>query len=165
MLNKLKDVEHKYEVLQARLNAPETYGDPALVARLNREEKELAPLMETYRAWKKRREDLAGAEELLGDPELGDMAKEEFGQAKADLEELEQKLKILLLPSDPNDSKNVISSHKDRHECIGMGNLGRQTFENIINHPALAGLPMILETPNELPGYRQEIALLRSWEK
>ncbi len=108
MLDKLKEVEHKYDVLQARLNAPETYGDPALVARLNREEKELAPLVETYRAWKKRKEDLVGAEELLGDPELGEMAKEEFAQAKADLPELEEKLKILLLPSDPNDSKNVI---------------------------------------------------------
>lgn len=64
-----------------------------------------------------------------------------------------------------NDSKNLINSHKDRHECIGDGNLGLQTFENIINHPALAGLPMILETPNELPGYAREIALLRSMEK
>ncbi len=108
MLDKLRDVEHKYDVLQARLNAPETYGDPALVARLNREERELAPLMETYRAWKKRKEDLAGAEELLGDPDLGEMAKEEFAQAKEDLAALEEKLKILLLPSDPNDSKNVI---------------------------------------------------------
>lgn len=64
-----------------------------------------------------------------------------------------------------NDSKNPFASHKDRHECIGQGNLGLQTFENIINHPALAGLPMILETPNELPGYQQEISLLRSMEK
>lgn len=55
MLDKLKDIEYKYEDLQARLSAPETYGDPTLVARLNREEKELAPLVETYRAWKKRR--------------------------------------------------------------------------------------------------------------
>ena len=64
-----------------------------------------------------------------------------------------------------NDSKNVLASHKDRHECIGVGNLGLATFEKIINHPALAGLPMILETPNELPGYQKEIALLRSMEK
>ena len=64
-----------------------------------------------------------------------------------------------------NDSKNPFASHKDRHECIGQGNLGLQTFENIINHPALAGLPMILETPNELPGYQQEISLLRNMEK
>ncbi len=64
-----------------------------------------------------------------------------------------------------NDSKNVLDSHKDRHECIGEGNLGLATFEKIINHPALAELPMILETPNELSGYQKEIALLRSMEK
>lgn len=64
-----------------------------------------------------------------------------------------------------NDSKNLMNSHKDRHECIGDGNLGLQTFGNIINHPALMGLPMVLETPNELPGYAREIALLRSMEK
>lgn len=64
-----------------------------------------------------------------------------------------------------NDSKNAIGSHKDRHACIGDGDLGLQIFESIINHPALAGLPMILETPNELPGYQREIALLRSMEK
>ncbi len=64
-----------------------------------------------------------------------------------------------------NDSKNAMNSHKDRHECIGEGNLGLQTFKNIINHPVLGRLPMILETPNELPGYSREIALLRSMEK
>ncbi len=60
-----------------------------------------------------------------------------------------------------NDSKNPFGSHKDRHECIGQGSLGIETFHNIINHPALAGKSMILETPNELPGYAAEIALLR----
>lgn len=64
-----------------------------------------------------------------------------------------------------NDSKNPCGSHKDRHECIGDGNLGLPTFQNIINHPALAGLPMILETPNDLSGYKREIALLRDMEE
>lgn len=64
-----------------------------------------------------------------------------------------------------NDSKNPFASHKDRHECIGKGSLGEETFRRIINHPKLKGKPMILETPNELPGYRQEIALLRSLER
>lgn len=63
-----------------------------------------------------------------------------------------------------NDSKNPFASHKDRHECIGQGSLGLETFETIINHPQLRGRPMILETPNELPGYGAEIALLRSLE-
>ena len=70
------------------------------------------------------------------------------------------KLKALHL----NDSKNPFASHKDRHECIGKGSLGVETFRKIVNHPALRGKPMILETPNELPGYAQEIALLRALE-
>ena len=63
-----------------------------------------------------------------------------------------------------NDSKNPFASHKDRHECIGKGSLGMETFRAIVNHPALRDKPMILETPNELPGYQEEIALLRSLE-
>lgn len=62
-----------------------------------------------------------------------------------------------------NDSKNPMGSHKDRHEKIGQGSLGAETFRNIVTHPLLQGKPMILETPNELPGYQQEIALLRSF--
>ena len=59
-----------------------------------------------------------------------------------------------------NDSKNPFASHKDRHECIGQGSLGVSTFANIVNHPILRDKPMILETPNELPGYAAEIDLL-----
>ena len=64
-----------------------------------------------------------------------------------------------------NDSKNPFGSHKDRHECIGRGSLGLDAFKAVLNHPALKGLPMILETPNELPGYAGEIKLLRGLEE
>ena len=60
-----------------------------------------------------------------------------------------------------NDSKNPFASHKDRHEKLGQGSLGLETFRRIVNHPLLRGKPMILETPNELPGYREEIGILR----
>ena len=60
-----------------------------------------------------------------------------------------------------NDSKNPFASHKDRHACIGEGSLGLETFRAIVNHPLLKDKPMILETPNELPGYAKEIAMLR----
>ncbi len=63
-----------------------------------------------------------------------------------------------------NDSKNPFHSHKDRHEVLGGGSLGIETFRAIVNHPALKDKPMILETPNELPGYKTEIALLRELE-
>lgn len=71
------------------------------------------------------------------------------------------KLKALHL----NDSKNPFQSHKDRHELLGQGALGEQAFKAIVNHPVLGKLPMILETPNDLPGYAREIAMLRQFQK
>ena len=61
-----------------------------------------------------------------------------------------------------NDSKNPLGAHKDRHEKIGEGYLGIGTFEAFLNHPALKDLGFYLETPNDVEGYRKEIALLRS---
>ena len=63
-----------------------------------------------------------------------------------------------------NDSKNPFASHKDRHECLGKGSLGLEVFRRIVNHPYLKDKPMILETPNELPGYAEEIRILREME-
>lgn len=67
------------------------------------------------------------------------------------------RLKVIHL----NDSKNPRGSHKDRHEKIGRGYIGIETFRKIVNHPKLRNLPFLLETPNELDGYREEIALLK----
>lgn len=64
-----------------------------------------------------------------------------------------------------NDSKNPFNSHKDRHEKIGYGSLGLETFEKIINHPKIRHLPFYLETPNDLEGYGREIELLKSMRK
>lgn len=68
-----------------------------------------------------------------------------------------------LLALHMNDSKNPFGSHKDRHACLGDGSLGLDTFRAIVRHPALQGRPVILETPNELPGYAKEIAILRGF--
>lgn len=62
-----------------------------------------------------------------------------------------------------NDSKNPMGSHKDRHACIGEGTIGLDAIGRFINHPKLAGLPCILETPNEFEGYKREIEMLRSY--
>ncbi|MEE1350532.1 MAG: deoxyribonuclease IV [Clostridia bacterium] len=64
-----------------------------------------------------------------------------------------------------NDSKNPFGSHKDRHEVIGGGSIGLEAFSRIINHPSLRDLPFYLETPNELPGYKEEIRVLRELYK
>ncbi|MEQ2442286.1 peptide chain release factor 1 [Pseudoflavonifractor intestinihominis] len=108
MLDKLRSLELHYEDLVARLNAPETYADPALVAKLNKEQSELEPLVTTYRRYMQRQRDMEEARGLMSDPDMKELAQEEFAQAKAESEELEQKMKILLLPTDPNDNKNVI---------------------------------------------------------
>ena len=60
-----------------------------------------------------------------------------------------------------NDSLHPCSSHKDRHARIGEGQLGLEALTRIVTHPALRGLPFCLETPNDLPGYAREIALMR----
>lgn len=64
-----------------------------------------------------------------------------------------------------NDSKNPFESHKDRHEKIGEGSIGIEAFTRIINHEKLKDLPFFLETPNEIEGYKQEIALLKELRK
>ncbi len=105
---KLADIENRYSALEAQLSAGETYEDPALVARLNREQRELEPVVTAYRAWRRRQEELEQAQQLLSDPDMKELAQEEYASAKADLEQLEGQLKLLLLPRDPNDGKNVI---------------------------------------------------------
>ena len=108
MLDKLKTIEQRYQEVEARLADPATYDDHTLAAKLNQEQKELSPLMEAYRAYEKAQADMAQAQELFSDPELAEMAREEYAEAKAALPELEERLKVLLLPKDPNDGKNVI---------------------------------------------------------
>ncbi len=108
MTDQLRAVEARYAEIEARLAAGETYSDPELVARLNREQRELEPLVTAYRGLVKAREARAGAEELLADPEMKELAQEELAAARADIERLEREIKVLLLPKDPNDGKNVI---------------------------------------------------------
>ena len=108
MFDKLKAIKIQYEQLLARMQQPETYQDAALFARCDRESRELAPVVEAYNAYEKASRDMDSALELMNDAEFKELAQEEYSQAKADKERLEQEIKILLLPKDPNDNKNVI---------------------------------------------------------
>ncbi len=108
MKEKLRAVELRYAELEARLNAAETYENPELVARLNREERELAPVVAAWREYRQYEENRDEALVMMNDPELKELAQEEFSVAKERLIQLEEELKLLLLPRDPNDGKNVI---------------------------------------------------------
>ena len=108
MFEKLKLLKNQYEELQKRMEMPETYSDPALYARLDRESREIAPVVEAYSQYERACADMDSALQLMNDAEMRELAQEEYAEAKSAKERLEQEIKILLLPKDPNDSKNVI---------------------------------------------------------
>ena len=108
MFDQLDAVIHRFEELEARLSAPGLYDDPAAAAALLKERGDLEPIVVAARAYHAAEQQKAEAEEMLGDPDLKELAQDELRQAKDDLERLDADLKILLLPRDPNDNKNII---------------------------------------------------------
>ena len=107
MFEKLKMLSARLDELEMRLSAPDLYDDPARAARLLRERNELEPIVEAYRAYERAQQQLADATEMLSDPDMKELAQEELQQAKSDIARLEGELKLLLLPKDPNDEKNI----------------------------------------------------------
>ena len=108
MQQKLSALDLRFASIEAQLGVGETYNDPVLVAKLNKEQRELEPVVTAWRAYTRRQQDLKDAEELMGDPDMKELAQEEYQQAKEDIAKLEDEIRILLLPRDPNDGKNVI---------------------------------------------------------
>lgn len=111
MLDKLRLVEERYLEMAERAAQPDFYNDPKAAAKLLREQKQLEPIMAAYRKLKKTQQELADLKEMMAGPldaEMKQLCQEEFSEAKRCREQLEQELKILLLPRDPNDDKNVI---------------------------------------------------------
>ena len=108
MLDKLKALAIRYEDLETQLGVPAVYGDAEKLRSINRELKELAPVVEAFRAYEAAEQDRLTAEELLHDPDFRELAQEELSRAKAETERLREELTILLLPKDPNDGRNVI---------------------------------------------------------
>ena len=108
MFENLDALKKQYEELQQRLEQPEVYSDAAAYSRFQKELKEIAPVAEAYGQYLAAEEAMASALELTEDPELSDLAKEEYASARQKKEELEKTIQMLLLPKDPNDGKNVI---------------------------------------------------------
>ena len=108
MLNKLQAVYSRYEELCAKSEQPDFYADPQKAAKMLREKNDLEPIVEAFLAYRRAQQDILDAEEMLHDPEMKELAQEEYASAKARKEELYDRLQILLLPKDPNDEKSVI---------------------------------------------------------
>ena len=107
MFEKLKVLAARLDELEMRLSAPDLYDDPDRAAKLLRERNELEPIVTAFREYEQAQRTLADATEMLSDPDMKELAQEELQQAKSDIARLEDELKILLLPKDPNDEKNI----------------------------------------------------------
>ncbi len=108
MLEKLKQLENKYAEIEQRMESGEIFADPAAYTKCAKEMKELEPIVNAYREYSACLTAMDEATELMSDPEFKELAQEEYADAKLRREELEEKLKLLLLPKDPNDSRNII---------------------------------------------------------
>ncbi len=111
MFDKLEDLVHHYEELMNLLSEPDVANDTNRFRKLMKEQNDLAPIVEAYKEYKASKQNIEDSLAMLeeeSDEEMRELAKEELNESKAKVEELEQKLKILLLPKDPNDDKNVV---------------------------------------------------------
>jgi len=112
MLEKLKEIEEKFVDIENRMAQPEVYSDVSAYAKLAKEQKELFPVVEAYRRYRRSEETAEEARELLeagtDDPEFKELLREEFEEARQQMEKVADELKVLLLPRDPNDERNVI---------------------------------------------------------
>lgn len=112
MLEKLKEIEAKFVDIENRMAQPEVYSDINAYAKLAKEQKEIFSVVEAYRRYRKCEDTAEEARELLeagtDDPEFKELLRDEFDEAKQQMEEVADELKVLLLPKDPNDDKNVI---------------------------------------------------------
>ena len=111
MFDKLEDLLVRLEEILSELNEPGVANDPARFQKLMKEQSELQPIVDAYKEYKESRQTVEDSLSMLeeeSDEEMREMLKEELNDAKKNIEELEHKLKILLLPKDPNDEKNVI---------------------------------------------------------
>ena len=111
MWDKLADIERRYDEIARELSSPEVISNRERFRKCSIEHKELTEIVATYRAFKKAKEELEGSREIVNrgkDDDLVEMAKEEMRLLEAELLGIEGRLKLLLIPKDPNDSKNVI---------------------------------------------------------
>lgn len=111
MFDKLEDLLHHYEELMNTLSEPDVANDPNRFRKLMKEQRDLQPIVDAYKEYKQCKQNIDDSLAMLeeeNDEEMRELAKEELNESKSRLAELEQELKILLLPKDPNDDKNVI---------------------------------------------------------
>ena len=111
MFDKLEDILVRFEEILKELNDPNIVNDQAKFKKLMKEQNDLTPIVEAYKAYKQAKQDVEDSLAILeveSDDDMRELAKEELNDAKSRIEKLETEMKILLLPKDPNDDKNIV---------------------------------------------------------
>lgn len=162
MLEKLRSIEETYESLEASLGDPALAGDPKRYASLMKEYRRLSPVMEAFRAYNAAKAREEEAEALLADssdPEFKALAAEELRQAKEDAALLSEQLKLLLLPKDPNDDKNVLVEIRAGAGGEEAALFARDLYRMYSMYAASAGFSISVLSKNqtELGGYKELI--------
>jgi peptide chain release factor 1 len=159
VIERLADLEEEYRAIEARLADPAVVSDPAQLRDLNRRYKELGAVVGAYRRYRGREDDLTTAKELLVDA-AGDereLARIEVAEAEADLSRLEEELKLLLLPQDPNEGKNVIVEIRGAEGGEEANLFARDLFDMYQAYAARMGwrLEVLSADPSDMGGFNQ----------
>lgn len=157
MFQKLEDVEKRYEDLTEKISDPEVIAQNKEWQKMMKEHSELTPIVEKYREYKKLEQNIKDSEEMLSDPELKELAQEEIKNAKEKLPQIEEEIKILLIPKDPDDDKNTICEIRagtgGEEAALFAGELFR--MYSMYSERKHWKLEVLNENATELGGYKE----------
>jgi peptide chain release factor 1 len=165
VIERLAGLDEEYRAIEARLADPEVVADPQQLRDLNRRYKELGAVVDAYRRYRRRRDDLSTAKELLGEA-TGDereLARVEIAEAEHDLAGLEDDLKVLLLPRDPNEGKDVIVEIRGAEGGEEANLFARDLFEMYQAYALRSGwkLEVLSAAPSDLGGFNEITFVVR----
>ncbi len=157
MFQKLEDVEKRYEDLTQKISDPEVIAQNKEWQKMMKEHSDLTPIVEKYREYKKLEQSIKDNEEMLSDPELKELAQEEIKNAKEKLPQIEEEIKILLIPKDPDDDKNTICEIRagtgGEEAALFAGELFR--MYSMYSERKHWKLEVLNENATELGGYKE----------
>ena len=157
MFQKLEDVEKRYEDLTQKISDPEVIAQNKEWQKMMKEHSDLTPIVEKYREYKKLEQSIKDNEEMLLDPELKELAQEEIKVAKEKLPQIEEEIKILLIPKDPDDDKNTICEIRagtgGEEAALFAGELFR--MYSMYSERKHWKLEVLNENATELGGYKE----------
>lgn len=157
MFQRLEDVEKRYEELTTKISDPEEIAKNQTWQKLMKEHSELTPIVEKYREYKKLKKTIEENEELLKDPELKELAEAEINEARERIPKVEEEIKILLIPKDPDDDKNIICEIRagagGEEAALFAGTLFR--MYSMYSEKKHWSIDILNENETELGGYKE----------